>query len=92
MDTQLRSTPDAGVLIIGAGPVGLYGAYNAGFRGLSVSVMGSLPEPGGQISARSTRSWATRPPVRCPRAGVTGPHGSGCSSDALEHHHGESED
>lgn len=39
------------VLIVGAGPVGLYGAYYAGARGLSVAVMDSLPEPGGQVSA-----------------------------------------
>jgi thioredoxin reductase (NADPH) len=39
------------VLIIGAGPVGLYGAYYAGFRGLSVAVIDSLPELGGQVSA-----------------------------------------
>jgi threonine dehydrogenase-like Zn-dependent dehydrogenase len=40
-----------GQLIIGAGPVGLYGAYYAGFRGLTVGGMDSLPEPGGQVSA-----------------------------------------
>lgn len=39
------------LLIIGAGPSGLYGAYYAGFRGLSVAVVDSLPELGGQISA-----------------------------------------
>lgn len=39
------------LLIIGAGPVGLYGAYYAGFRGLSVGVVDSLPELGGQITA-----------------------------------------
>lgn len=39
------------VLIIGAGPVGLYAAYYAGFRELSTAVMDSLPEPGGQVSA-----------------------------------------
>lgn len=39
------------VLIIGAGPAGLYGAYYAGFRGLSVTVMDVLPQLGGQISA-----------------------------------------
>jgi ferredoxin/flavodoxin---NADP+ reductase len=39
------------LLIIGAGPAGLYAAYYAGFRGLSVAVLDSLPEPGGQVSA-----------------------------------------
>jgi len=39
------------LLLVGAGPVGLYGAYYAGVRGLRVAVMDSLPEPGGQISA-----------------------------------------
>lgn len=39
------------LLIIGAGPVGLYAAYYAGFRGLSVAVVDSLPELGGQITA-----------------------------------------
>ncbi|HUN34618.1 MAG TPA: NAD(P)/FAD-dependent oxidoreductase [Trebonia sp.] len=46
-------SPDADVdaLIVGAGPVGLYAAYYAGFRGQSVAVMDSLPEVGGQVSA-----------------------------------------
>jgi thioredoxin reductase len=39
------------ILIIGAGPTGLYAAYYAGFRGLRVSVMDSLPEAGGQVNA-----------------------------------------
>ncbi|HET8603610.1 MAG TPA: NAD(P)/FAD-dependent oxidoreductase [Marmoricola sp.] len=39
------------VLIIGAGPAGLFGAYYAGFRGFSVTVVDSLPELGGQVSA-----------------------------------------
>lgn len=39
------------ILIIGAGPAGLYGAYYAGFRGLSVAVIDALVEPGGQVSA-----------------------------------------
>lgn len=39
------------MLIIGAGPSGLYAAYYAGFRGLSVAVVDSLPELGGQITA-----------------------------------------
>lgn len=39
------------VLIVGAGPVGLYAAYYAGFRGFSVAICDTLPEIGGQISA-----------------------------------------
>lgn len=39
------------LLIVGAGPAGLYGAYYAGFRGFSVAIMDSLPEPGGQVAA-----------------------------------------
>ncbi len=39
------------MLIIGAGPTGLYAAYYAGFRGFSIAVIDALPEPGGQITA-----------------------------------------
>lgn len=39
------------LLIVGAGPVGLYGAYYAGFRGFDTVVMDTLPEAGGQITA-----------------------------------------
>lgn len=39
------------LLIIGAGPAGLFAAYYAGFRGLSVTIMDSLPEAGGQVAA-----------------------------------------
>ncbi|HVM14972.1 MAG TPA: NAD(P)/FAD-dependent oxidoreductase [Egibacteraceae bacterium] len=39
------------LLIIGAGPAGLYAAYYAGFRGLSTAIVDSLPEPGGQVAA-----------------------------------------
>ncbi|MFI6760181.1 NAD(P)/FAD-dependent oxidoreductase [Micromonospora sp. NPDC050417] len=39
------------VAIIGAGPTGLFAAYYAGFRGLSVAVVDALPEPGGQVTA-----------------------------------------
>jgi ferredoxin/flavodoxin---NADP+ reductase len=39
------------VVIIGAGPAGLYASYYAGFRGLSCVVIDSLEEPGGQVSA-----------------------------------------
>jgi len=39
------------MLIVGAGPTGLYAAYYAGFRGFSVAVVDALPELGGQITA-----------------------------------------
>jgi thioredoxin reductase len=45
------SVPDPAqvdILLIGAGPVGLYGAYYAGFRGLSVGVLDALPRVCGQ--------------------------------------------
>ncbi|MFC5178719.1 NAD(P)/FAD-dependent oxidoreductase [Nocardioides taihuensis] len=43
--------PDTDLLVIGAGPTGLYATYYAGFRGLRVAVVDSLPELGGQITA-----------------------------------------
>jgi thioredoxin reductase (NADPH) len=42
---------DVDLLVVGAGPAGLYAAYYAGFRGLRTAIIDSLPEPGGQISA-----------------------------------------
>jgi thioredoxin reductase (NADPH) len=42
---------ESDLLIVGAGPAGLFGAYYAGFRGMSVTVVDSLPELGGQVSA-----------------------------------------
>ena len=36
--------------IVGAGPVGLYAAYYAGFRRLKTVVLDGLPQVGGQIS------------------------------------------
>jgi len=42
---------DVDLLIIGAGPTGLFAAYYAGFRGMRVAVVDSLPELGGQITA-----------------------------------------
>ena len=39
------------VLIVGAGPTGLFSAYYAGFRGLSMAIVDSLPEAGGQVTA-----------------------------------------
>ncbi|EQD84942.1 ferredoxin--NADP reductase [Saccharopolyspora erythraea D] len=39
------------LLVVGAGPTGLFAAYYAGFRGMSVAVVDALPEPGGQVTA-----------------------------------------
>jgi thioredoxin reductase (NADPH) len=47
----MSSEAQADLLIIGAGPTGLYAAYYAGFRGLKVALVDSLPELGGQITA-----------------------------------------
>lgn len=44
-------TIDTDLLVIGAGPTGLFSAYYAGFRGFDVAVVDSLPELGGQITA-----------------------------------------
>ncbi|HET8602246.1 MAG TPA: NAD(P)/FAD-dependent oxidoreductase [Segeticoccus sp.] len=42
---------DVDLLIVGAGPVGLFGAYYAGARGLRTAVVDSLSQVGGQVSA-----------------------------------------
>jgi ferredoxin/flavodoxin---NADP+ reductase len=42
---------DVDLLIVGAGPAGVYAAYYAGFRALSVVIVDSLTEPGGQLAA-----------------------------------------
>ncbi|MGW0738035.1 NAD(P)/FAD-dependent oxidoreductase [Streptomyces sp. NPDC002851] len=39
------------LVIVGAGPAGLFAAYYGGFRGLRVAVIDSLPQPGGQVMA-----------------------------------------
>ena len=47
----MTSAHSVDLLIVGAGPVGLFGAYYAGVRTLSTAVLDSLEEPGGQITA-----------------------------------------
>jgi ferredoxin/flavodoxin---NADP+ reductase len=39
------------VLIIGAGPAGLFAAFYTGMRDLSMRIVDPLPEPGGQLTA-----------------------------------------
>ncbi|MFE3328130.1 NAD(P)/FAD-dependent oxidoreductase [Streptomyces sp. NPDC059176] len=55
-ETPAPSGPEHGLAavdlaIVGAGPTGLYGAYYAGFRGLSTAVVDAQSEPGGQVAA-----------------------------------------
>jgi thioredoxin reductase len=50
-DATGRRTDQVDLLIVGAGPVGLFGAYYAGVRTMSTAVLDSLEEPGGQITA-----------------------------------------
>ena len=47
----VTETLETDLLIVGAGPAGLYAAYYAGFRAQSVVLMDSLPEAGGQVAA-----------------------------------------
>jgi ferredoxin/flavodoxin---NADP+ reductase len=49
--TSQPARAETDLLIIGAGPTGLFAAYYAGFRGFKVAVVDSLPELGGQITA-----------------------------------------
>ncbi|MER6394568.1 NAD(P)/FAD-dependent oxidoreductase [Kitasatospora sp. NPDC059973] len=49
MAPATESTVD--IAIVGAGPAGLYGAYYAGFRGLTSAVIDALEQPGGQVAA-----------------------------------------
>lgn len=42
--------PEYDVVIVGAGPAGLYAAYYAGFRGLRTALIDGLPHVGGQVS------------------------------------------
>ena len=44
-----RDTYD--ITIIGGGPVGLFGSFYAGMRGMKTKIVDSLPELGGQLSA-----------------------------------------
>jgi ferredoxin/flavodoxin---NADP+ reductase len=48
---HVGGTKSVDVLIVGAGPVGLFGAYYAGVRKLKTAVVDSLEEIGGQITA-----------------------------------------
>ncbi|WP_026422407.1 NAD(P)/FAD-dependent oxidoreductase [Actinokineospora inagensis] len=47
----MTAPTEVDLIIIGAGPTGLFASYYAGFRELTTAVVDSLPEPGGQITA-----------------------------------------
>ncbi len=49
--SSTETPSEVDLLIVGAGPTGLFAAYYAGFRELSTAVVDSLPEPGGQVTA-----------------------------------------
>jgi ferredoxin/flavodoxin---NADP+ reductase len=49
--TQTPAVTTVDLLVVGAGPTGLFTATYAGFRGLSVALVDSLAEPGGQVAA-----------------------------------------
>ncbi|GII66917.1 ferredoxin--NADP reductase [Sphaerisporangium krabiense] len=64
----MSETVSTDVLIVGAGPTGLYGAYYAGFRGLATVVVDVLPQAGGQVTAmypeKEIRDVAALPAIR----------------------------
>ncbi|HEY0447996.1 NAD(P)/FAD-dependent oxidoreductase [Actinophytocola sp.] len=49
--SSAETPSEVDLLIVGAGPTGLFGAYYAGFRELNTAVVDSLPEAGGQVTA-----------------------------------------
>ena len=51
MLAEEKNTITTDIAIIGAGPVGLFMVFEAGFLGYKCAVMDSLPEIGGQLSA-----------------------------------------
>lgn len=51
MDTKKNTDEIADIIIIGAGPVGLYATYYAGLRDMKVKTMESLGQVGGQLKA-----------------------------------------
>jgi thioredoxin reductase (NADPH) len=49
--SSVETPSEVDLLIVGAGPTGLFAAYYAGFRELSTALVDSLPEAGGQVTA-----------------------------------------
>lgn len=63
-----RNVDAVDLVVVGAGPVGLFAAFYAGLRGLDVTIVDSLSEPGGQVTAlypeKVIRDVAGMPSVR----------------------------
>jgi len=51
MSEEVRTEGITDITIVGAGPSGLFTAFEAGMHELSARVIESLPEPGGQLTA-----------------------------------------
>ena len=51
METTPSTVDRSDIVIIGGGPTGLFGAFYAGQRRMSVKIIDSLPELGGQLTA-----------------------------------------
>jgi thioredoxin reductase len=49
--SSAETPSEVDLLIVGAGPTGLFAAYYAGFRELTTALVDSLPEAGGQVTA-----------------------------------------
>jgi thioredoxin reductase (NADPH) len=49
--SSVETPSEVDLLIVGAGPTGLFAAYYAGFREMSIAIVDSLPEAGGQVTA-----------------------------------------
>jgi thioredoxin reductase (NADPH) len=49
--TAAARTVEVDLLVVGAGPTGLFAAYYAGFRSMTTAILDSLEEPGGQVTA-----------------------------------------
>jgi thioredoxin reductase (NADPH) len=49
--SSVETPSEVDLLIVGAGPTGLFAAYYAGFRELTTALVDSLPEAGGQVTA-----------------------------------------
>ncbi|HEX6357109.1 NAD(P)/FAD-dependent oxidoreductase [Actinophytocola sp.] len=47
----VETPSEVDLLIVGAGPTGLFAAYYAGFREMSTAIVDALPEAGGQVTA-----------------------------------------